>query len=174
MYICTYLSKCPRMRRPYDSKYQTYMFEHSLGIRIWSIFSGYFFKEIRSCDMTKNFPTVLLTYKTFSLFIKLRRNLINRKKSFCNVDPGSSFKRPTSYWSQWSRRVHGGLAEFLAVFLENFRSNPNFGTFFTTEKACIHFDTKCVGIHFGRFFHKRIWSPWITLSNFIQEPESHK
>jgi hypothetical protein len=35
-------------------------------------------------------------------------------------------------------------------------------------KLCINFDKKMVGLHFGRFFQKRIWSPWL-FCRFLEE-----
>jgi hypothetical protein len=34
------------------------------------------------------------------------------------------------------------------------------GNFFPLYKLCIIFGQKLVRLHFGRFFHKLIWSPW--------------
>jgi hypothetical protein len=33
---------------------------------------------------------------------------------------------------------------------------------FTTYRLSINFGKEWVGPHFGRFFHKRIWSPWLS------------
>jgi hypothetical protein len=36
----------------------------------------------------------------------------------------------------------------------------------TWLRVCINFDEKSIGLHFGRFFHKLIWSP----CKYIHEP----
>jgi hypothetical protein len=35
----------------------------------------------------------------------------------------------------------------------------NFGVLFSTEKVTNYYFKKWVGLHFGRFYHKLIWSP---------------
>jgi hypothetical protein len=39
---------------------------------------------------------------------------------------------------------------------------------FSRKRLCINFNKNCLGLHFGRFFHKLIWSPWLS-----QNPPFH-
>jgi hypothetical protein len=48
---------------------------------------------------------------------------------------------------------------FLWQFCENYRPQI-FELLFSAVKVMHKFKQKCVGLHFGRFFHKLIWSPW--------------
>jgi hypothetical protein len=44
-------------------------------------------------------------------------------------------------------------------FFKNYRSSPNlWATLFQKYKLLINFDKIWVGLYFGRFFHKLIWS----------------
>jgi hypothetical protein len=36
------------------------------------------------------------------------------------------------------------------------------GPLFRLLRLCINFDKKCLGLNFGRFFHKLIWSPCLS------------
>jgi hypothetical protein len=48
-----------------------------------------------------------------------------------------------------------------AVFWENDKSKQLFGgNSFPQLRLSITFGNKWIGIHYGRFFHKLIWSPW--------------
>jgi hypothetical protein len=49
----------------------------------------------------------------------------------------------------------------LGCFLTGKSSPINLVHFSWYRRLCIKFDKKWVGLHFGRFFHKPIWSPWI-------------
>jgi hypothetical protein len=48
----------------------------------------------------------------------------------------------------------------LGSFLKSAEVARIFGLLFPLWKVYINFDKKCVGLHFGRFFHKLNWSPW--------------
>jgi hypothetical protein len=59
-----------------------------------------------------------------------------------------------------------GLGEFspmgdylLWAFFENYRRSPNFGATIFSGKSNVLISTKNGFGHFGRFFHKHIWSP---------------
>jgi hypothetical protein len=43
-----------------------------------------------------------------------------------------------------------------------------FGFFIPTFGLIINFDKTCVGLHFGSFFHKLLWSPWSHVSQAKQ------
>jgi hypothetical protein len=51
---------------------------------------------------------------------------------------------------------------FFWQFFNKYRSIPNIRLLFNTiiKFLCIILDEKWIGLHFGRFFHKLIWSPW--------------
>jgi hypothetical protein len=82
-----------------------------------------------------------------------------------------------SFWrglgSSWNNNFFGMeiLKKYLQVFL-NFEQGDQIGRIFasldrflmnfisrTNTSLCINFDQKWVGLHFGRFFYKLIWSP---------------
>jgi hypothetical protein len=71
-------------------------------------------------------------------------------------------------WAGWpdrpNFRLRGELFT-LGSFSKNYGCSAYFwATFFhRTTYVCIRFDKKCAGLHFGRFFNKRIWSPYIHL-----------
>jgi hypothetical protein len=56
------------------------------------------------------------------------------------------------------------LLPWAIVFYEHFfklqMQHTNIGRPFPRLRLWIHFAKRCVGLHFGWFFHKRIWSPW--------------
>jgi hypothetical protein len=56
----------------------------------------------------------------------------------------------------------------MEVFLKLTEVAHIFGTLFAWLRFCLDLDKKMVGLHFRRFFHKRIWSPWLYIS---QRPE---
>jgi hypothetical protein len=43
------------------------------------------------------------------------------------------------------------------------------GLLFSTVKAVHYFHKKWIGLHFGRLFHKRIWSPWTQFTRQSSE-----
>jgi hypothetical protein len=47
----------------------------------------------------------------------------------------------------------------LGNYFENCRKSSHFWAIFETVRL-FNFDKKCLGLHFGRFYHKLIWSPW--------------
>jgi hypothetical protein len=48
---------------------------------------------------------------------------------------------------------------FFGHFIENNRSSAKYwATFFQQYQSCINLDQKWVGLHFGRLFHKLVWS----------------
>jgi hypothetical protein len=49
---------------------------------------------------------------------------------------------------------------FFGLLVENYRSSPNFLATFFHEQNYALFEKKWVGLHFWRFFHKLICSPW--------------
>jgi hypothetical protein len=48
----------------------------------------------------------------------------------------------------------------LGSFFEKYKSGPNFGAAFFNGRSCVLILTKkWIGLHFGQFFNKHIWSP---------------
>jgi hypothetical protein len=61
-----------------------------------------------------------------------------------------------------------GLGEFsngrsfiLSNFIKITEVAQNFGLLFPVHCQCFNFMGNSVGLHFGRFFYKLIWSPWL-------------
>jgi hypothetical protein len=51
-------------------------------------------------------------------------------------------------------RAHPSFPHYISI--------PHFGGYFVQQLSLfINLDTKWVGLHFGRIFHKLIWSPWL-------------
>jgi hypothetical protein len=67
------------------------------------------------------------------------------------------------------------IVNFGQIFL-SYRSSPNFGiTYFLPQwKLCTNLDIERVGLHFGRFYNKRIWSPWPSGASFERFHETVK
>jgi hypothetical protein len=85
--------------------------------------------------------------------------------SFFSTGTDEGFFRETEFCSQIRVTRLGefspnGRLLSLGSYFENGRSSSNFVLSFSRRKVFIHFDKKCSGQHFGRFFHKLIWSPW--------------
>jgi hypothetical protein len=58
----------------------------------------------------------------------------------------------------------------LGRFLKITKSRTNcWGFSFARLKLCLHFCKKWVGRHFGRFFHKLIWSAWNRSGFFCKD-----
>jgi hypothetical protein len=54
-----------------------------------------------------------------------------------------------------------GGASDTGLFFENDRSSPYLEGNFFHEKICINYEKKCIGLQFGPFISKLIWSPWL-------------
>jgi hypothetical protein len=54
----------------------------------------------------------------------------------------------------------------LGGFFENYKKSKNFGLLL--PRLCINLDKNWVGLHFGRFFDKLIWSPWFQKKHVFQ------
>jgi hypothetical protein len=54
------------------------------------------------------------------------------------------------------------LTVYFGQLFVNYGNSPVYlGYFFPRQKLCFKFGKKRLGLHFGRLFHKRIWSPWL-------------
>jgi hypothetical protein len=53
---------------------------------------------------------------------------------------------------------------YSGLFSENYRSSSYLGATFSVVKFMYSSWQKCIGLHFGRFFHKLIWSPCVEYS----------
>jgi hypothetical protein len=51
----------------------------------------------------------------------------------------------------------------LSICFGILKSIPYSGLLFPRWKLCISVEQKWTGLHFGRFFHKLIWSPWYRI-----------
>jgi hypothetical protein len=65
-------------------------------------------------------------------------------------------------------RIFAGWAIvfFGQFFSKIMKAAQSFGPFFPHFRLYIRFGKKRLGLHFGRFFHKLIWSPWSTDNHF--------
>jgi hypothetical protein len=66
----------------------------------------------------------------------------------------------TNFWA--TRLGHTNFSYWAIVyfgqFIENYRFSPNFWATFSKEN--INVDRTWIGLYFGRFSDKLIWSPW--------------
>jgi hypothetical protein len=67
---------------------------------------------------------------------------------------GTSLEEIFAFWANF----------FFGLFYEKYKSIPNFCATFLHGKSYNNFYKKWVGLHFGRFFHKLIWSPCFLVS----------
>jgi hypothetical protein len=67
---------------------------------------------------------------------------------------------PTDLWIMKSNPAPG--CRLVAFKRKNFkkRSGPILWVTFFMVKVMLTIWQKCVGLYFGRFFHKLVWSPW--------------
>jgi hypothetical protein len=72
-----------------------------------------------------------------------------------------------AYFWKWHMYVQGDQTpnEWLLTLSNYFKIAEIANVLGPLLRLCINFDQKCLGLHFGRFFHKLIWSPCVCSAN---------
>jgi hypothetical protein len=75
---------------------------------------------------------------------------------------GSGNSRLATGWPDWAIfRPRGDC--LLPTDIKITKIASNFGLLFPEYRLCIYFDKRRLGLHFGLFFHKLIWSHWLAI-----------